>query len=129
MFLSIVALVNLDTATLTVEHPELAIEAPVVVGKPTTPTPEGLYVIEKAYSSYLNMPILIFRKDDDGIYAIHANIPSRHRQLASPTIADNRLSGGCIGVSSAEFDKLWRSKRVIVLQVYRGKQQEKGHER
>lgn len=125
MFLSIVALVNLDTATMTVQHPEIAFEVPVVVGKPTTPTPEGLYILEKAYSSYLDMPILIFRKEDKVLYAIHRNMPTRHRQLTSATASDNMLSGGCIGISGDEFDKLWRAKRVIVLQVYRGRQQEK----
>lgn len=130
MFLSIVALVNVDTATMTVQHPELAFEVPVVVGKPTTPTPEGIYILEKAYSSYLNMPILIFRKEDTIIYAIHSNLPTRHRSLRTATVEDNKLSAGCIGISSDKFDELWRAKQVIVLQVHGGTtRQENGDER
>lgn len=120
MFLSVVVLVNLDTATMVVRHPEMAFETPVVAGKPATPTPEGIYVLEKAYSATLDMPILIFRKDENIIYAIHSNLPSRQRNLQSLTITDNRLSGGCIGIEQKQFDKLWQSKKTMVLQVYGG---------
>ena len=118
MFLSVVVLVNLDNATMVVRHPELAFETPVVAGKPATPTPEGVYVLEKAYSATLDMPILIFRKDDNLIYAVHSNLPSRQRNLQSLTITDNKLSAGCIYIEQKQFDNLLNINKTIVMQVY-----------
>lgn len=121
MFLSVVILVNLDKATAFVENPQVAFKAPVVIGKPSTPTPEGVYLLEKAHSSKLNMPMLIFRRDESGIYAIHPNLESRTHQINSETDRDNRLSAGCIGMRQKEFDKLWNTKEAMILQVYGGK--------
>ena len=113
-----VVLVSLAKSTLFIETPQVAINAPVVVGKPSTPTPEGVYLLEKAYSTHLKSNILIFRRDDTGVYAIHENLKNRNRQIDSVSTADNRLSGGCIGVRKKDFDKLWQMKQPIVLQVY-----------
>lgn len=120
MFLSIVVLVNIDQATVFVENPQVAFKAPVVIGKPSTPTPEGVYVLEKAYSSKLNMNMLVFKRDESGVYAIHPNLPSRTDQINSETNKDNRLSAGCIGMRQKEFDKLWKQNQTMVLQVYGG---------
>jgi len=118
MFLSVVLLVNLDKASIFVEHPQIAFKAPVVIGKPSTPTPEGVYLLEKAYSTKLKMPILIFRRDESGVYAIHPNLKSRTNQIVSAAPEDNKLSAGCIGIQDKEFEKLWSIKQPIVLQVY-----------
>lgn len=120
MFLSIVVLVNLDQATAFVENPQVAFKAPVVIGKPSTPTPEGVYLLEKAWSSKLNMPLLIFKRSESGVYAIHPNLPSRTDQINSDTVLDNKLSAGCIGMRLKEFNKLWSQKQTMVLQVYGG---------
>lgn len=118
MFLSVVLLASLDKATLFVEHPQVAFNAPAVLGKSTTPTPTGVYLLKKAYSQKLDMPILIFREDDGGVYAIHPNLKTRTAQIKSAPITDNYLSGGCIGVEASVFDKLWAIKQPVVLQVY-----------
>jgi hypothetical protein len=120
MFLSIVVLVNIDQATVFVENPQLAFKAPVVVGKPSTPTPEGVYVLEKAYSTKLKMNMLVFKRDESGVYAIHTNLPSRTDQIDSETTKDNKLSAGCIGMRQKEFDKLWNQNQTMILQVYGG---------
>jgi L,D-transpeptidase catalytic domain len=120
VFLSIVVLVNLDQATAFIEHPQVAFKAPVVIGKPGTPTPEGVYVLEKAYSSQLGTNMLVFKRDESGVYAIHPNLESRTNQINSETTKDNRLSAGCIGMRQKEFDKLWQQKQTMILQVYGG---------
>jgi hypothetical protein len=120
MFLSIVVLVNIDQATVFVENPQVAFKAPVVIGKPSTPTPEGVYVLEKAYSTYLKMNMLVFKRDESGVYAIHPNLPSRTDQINSETTKDNKLSAGCIGMRQKEFDKLWNQNQTMILQVYGG---------
>ena len=120
MFLSIVVLVNIHQATAFVENPQVSFKTPVVIGKPDTPTPEGIYLLEKAWSKKLNMPILIFKRGESGLYAIHPNLKSRTNQINSETIRDNNLSAGCIGMREKEFDKLWSQKQPIVLQVYGG---------
>lgn len=120
MFLSVLLSVSLDNAQLRVEHPEITLSVPVVVGKPSTPTPEGVYLVEKAYSTFLGGNILMFKREDGFIWAVHPNLPGRRRQLASESPADNRLSGGCIGVDADTFDKLWRRKETMVLQVHAG---------
>lgn len=118
MFLSVVLLASLDKGTVTVEHPQVSIKAPAVFGKPSSPTPEGVYLIQKGYSKSLNTNVLIFRRDDSGIYAIHPNLPNRTPQLKSAGVSDNYLSKGCIGVDQKVFDKLWAVKQTMVLQVY-----------
>lgn len=120
MFLSIVVLVNIDQATVFVENPQVSFKAPVVIGKPSTPTPEGVYVLEKAYSTKLGMNMLVFKRDESGVYAIHPNLQSRIHQINSETNKDNRLSAGCIGMRPKEFDKLWSQKQTMILQVYGG---------
>jgi hypothetical protein len=120
MFLSLLLSVSLDNARMRVEHPEITLNVPVVVGKSSTPTPEGVYLIEKAYSTHLGGNILVFRREDGFIWAVHPNLPSRRRQLASESSADNKLSGGCIGVDADTFGRLWRQKRAMVLQVHAG---------
>lgn len=118
LFLTIAIAASLDKSEVSVEHPELTFRAPAIFGKPSTPTPTGVYLIRKAFSQKLNMPILIFREDESGVYAIHPNLKSRNKYLASPEITDNKLSAGCIGISDKYFDKLWATKQPIVLQVY-----------
>jgi hypothetical protein len=120
MFLSIVVLVNLDQATAFVENPQVAFKAPVVIGKPSTPTPEGVYVLEKAYSTKLGMNMLVFKRDESGVYAIHPNLKSRTDQINSESPGDNKLSAGCIGMGQKEFDKLWKQNQTMILQVYGG---------
>lgn len=118
LFLGLVVLVDLKAATLKVDHPELRLEAAAVVGKPATPTPVGVYALRRAHSSRLGMDILVFHKDGQAIWAIHPNIRSRARQLATPTPADNALSNGCIGIDAATFDRLWDTDHELVLQIY-----------
>jgi hypothetical protein len=118
MFLSVVLLASLDKGTLFVEHPQVSIKAPAVFGKPATPTPEGVYLLTRGYAKQLDMKVLIFRRDGNDVWAIHPNLPSRTKQIRSPTSADNYLSGGCIGVEPEIFDKLWAIKQAMVLQVY-----------
>lgn len=118
VFLTLLILVNLDRAELTVEHPQLNIKAPVIIGKPSTPTPVGVYLVKRGYSKQLGMRLLIFRREDNTVWAIHPNLPGRKAALESSDIGDNRLSGGCIGVSDKYFDLLWQNKTSIVLQVY-----------
>lgn len=118
LFLSLVVLVSLDNATMVIKDSDGAITAPVVIGKPSTPTPEGVYLIEKAYSTQLKQNILVFKKDEDAVTAIHVNLKKRTPQLKSSDYRDNKLSNGCIGVSEDIFNKLWKHKQPIVLQVY-----------
>ena len=118
MFLSVVLLASLDQATLTVEHPQVAFKAPAVFGKPSTPTPPGIYLLTRGYSKQLDMKLLIFRREDNSVWAIHPNLKSRTHQIKSETSTDNYLSGGCIGLDDATFDKLWAVKQPMVLQVY-----------
>lgn len=118
MFLSVVLLASLDKGQLSVEHPQVAFKAPAVFGKPTTPTPPGIYIISKAYSTYMKSNVLVFRKQDNTVWAIHPNLKSRTRQLESKAATDNYLSGGCIGVEQSVFDKLWKISNPMVLQVY-----------
>jgi hypothetical protein len=118
MFLSVVLLVNLNNATLTVDNPQVAFKAPVVLGKESTPTPEGIYLVEKAYSTKLKTNMLVFKKEDGAVWSIHPNLNSRKRQIESKGYSDNYLSKGCIGVSQETFTKLWDIKQSIVLQIY-----------
>jgi hypothetical protein len=118
MWFTVLLFVSLDRAELTISHPGIALNAPVVVGKPDTPTPPGIYLITRGYSEQLDMPILIFRREDRAVWAAHPNLPSRTKQIRSPTSTDNYLSGGCIGVEPEIFDKLWAIKQAMVLQVY-----------
>lgn len=115
---TVVLLASLDRGTLFVEHPQLSFKVPAVFGKPATPTPAGIYLIERAHSSKLGMDILVFRREGNAVFAIHPNLKSRQRQLESGTPADNFLSGGCIGVEDSVFEKLWGVKQTMVLQVY-----------
>lgn len=117
MFLSIVLLVNLNTAQLFVEHPELKMKIPVVVGKESTPTPQGIFLVERATHARLGR-LLVFRKEDNAVWAIHENLPSRKSRLESGSHRDNYLSNGCIGVSKPVMDKLWATKQTIILQTY-----------
>jgi len=118
LFFGLVVLVDLKAATLKVDHPEFQLDTPVIVGKDATPTPPGIYSLNRAHSSRLGMDILVFIKDGQEIWAIHPNIRSRARQLATPTPADNALSNGCIGIDAAAFDQLWQTDHELVLQVY-----------
>jgi hypothetical protein len=117
--------VSLADARLAVRAPDLQLNIPAIVGRPSAPTPEGMYIIEKAYSSQLNMKMLMFRQEGNVVWAIHPNLPSRKRQLASTPAADNYLSGGCVGISPADFDKIWAVKQPMVLQVHGGKGNDK----
>jgi hypothetical protein len=121
MFLTTLLVVSLADARLRVEMPDLRLNVPVIVGKPASPTPEGIYVVEKAFSSHLDMKMLMFRREGNVVWAIHPNLPSRKRQIDSSASVDNFLSGGCIGISPVEFDKLWAVKQSMVLQVHGGK--------
>lgn len=118
MFLSIVILASINRGEIFIEHPDIGVKESAVFGKPSTPTPVGVYLIEKYYSRQLRQNILVFRQDDSGVYAIHANLPSRNGALGNPNPAARRLSAGCIGVSQKTFDKLWGAKGQLVLQVY-----------
>ena len=118
MFLSVVILASLDRGTLFVEHPQVAIKAPAIFGKPATPTPPGVYLVTRGYSKQLDMKLLIFRREDGAVWAIHPNLKSRTKQIKSETPTDNYLSGGCIGVEAEVFEKLWNVKQTMILQVY-----------
>jgi hypothetical protein len=120
MFLSVLLVASVDRAEVTVEHPELAFRIPAIFGKPATPTPEGLFLVTRGYSKQLDMRLLIFRRENGAVWAIHPNLPYRAKQIRSTTSTDNFLSDGCIGVEQKVFDKLWAIKQPMVLQVYGG---------
>lgn len=118
MFLSVMLSVSLDRSTMKVEHPELAFEVPVITGKAQTPTPPGVYLVKRGYSKMLGMRILIFKRDDSGVFAVHPNLKSRTKYLDSIETTDNKLSAGCIGISDKYFNLLWATKQPLVLQVH-----------
>lgn len=122
MFLSVVLLASINKGTLTVDHPEVAFNSNAIFGKTGTETPVGIYMLEKAYSTRLKRNMLVFRKEDDGVYAIHSVIEvkgqNRQARLDSTTPVDNRISNGCINIPQNVFDKLWAIRQQIVLQVY-----------
>lgn len=122
MFLSVVVLASINKGTVFVEHPEMAFKTNAIFGKTGTETPVGIYVLERAYSTRLGKNMLVFRKDDDGVYAIHPTVEvkgqNREARLNSATPDDNRISNGCINIPQEAFDKLWSVKQQIVLQVY-----------
>lgn len=124
MFLSVVIVASISGGMIRVEHPEMAFKTSAIFGKPSTPTPEGVYLVEKAYSTRLKSNMLVFRREDDAVFAIHPVVDvkgqNRRVRLETPGVADNRISGGCINISQAAFDKLWSVKSPIVLQVHGG---------
>jgi hypothetical protein len=122
MFLSVVLLASINKGEVFVEHPEIAFKSSAIFGKTGAETPVGVYVLEKAYSTKLKKEMLVFRKDDDGVFAIHSTVDvkgqNRQARLDSATPDDNRISNGCINVPQNVFDKLWSIKQPIILQVY-----------
>lgn len=122
MFLSVVLLASINKGEVFVEHPEVAFKSNAIFGKTGTETPVGVYVLEKAFSTKLQKNMLVFRKDDDGVYAIHPTIQvkgqNRQARLDSATPIDNKISNGCINIPQNIFDKLWSIKHPIILQVY-----------
>lgn len=122
VFLSVVVLASINKGEIFVEHPDVAFKTSAIFGKHGTETPVGIYVLQKAYSTRLNKNMLVFRKDDDGVYAIHPTVDvkgqNREARLSSATPDDNRISNGCINISQEAFDKLWKTKQPLVLQVY-----------
>ena len=122
VFLTIVILASIDKGTVFVETPNIAINTTAIFGKPTTPTPEGVYLLKKVYSTVLQQNILVFREDEDSLYAIHSTVnvkgQQREERLKSATPMDNKISNGCINIPQKDFDKLWNSKQQMVLQVY-----------
>jgi L,D-transpeptidase catalytic domain len=122
MFLSVVVLASINKGQVFVEHPEIAFKTNAIFGKHGTETPVGVYVLEKAFSTRLNKNILIFRKDEDGVFAIHpvVDVKGQNRQarLQSVSVDDNRISNGCINISQEAFEKLWNTKQNLILQVY-----------
>ena len=118
VFLTIVILASVNRGEIVVEHPEVGIKSPAVFGKPATPTPTGIYTLDKFYSTKMKQNILVFRQDESGVYAIHANLKGRTPHLQSATPLDNFLSNGCIGVDQKTFDRLWDQKQQLILQVY-----------
>lgn len=122
MFLSVVVLASINKGELFVEHPEVAFKTNAIFGKQGTETPTGVYLLEKAFSTRLDRNILIFRKDDDGVLAIHSVIDvkgqNRMARLDSVTAIDNKISNGCINIKKEAFEKLWNTKKPIILQVY-----------
>lgn len=118
VFLSIMLSLSLDKARLSSDTPGFVFDEPAIIGKPATPTPVGVYILKRGYSTRLGMRILIMHRGDDGIVAIHPNLKSRERQIKSPSDTDNRISGGCIGVDAELFDRLWAARHEMVIQVH-----------
>ena len=124
MFLSVLIYASLNKSTVFVEHPQVSMNVPAIVGKVSTPTPTGVFEVRRAFSPRLNSNILIFKQDDSGVYAIHpvVDVKGQNRRLA--LVQDNpnirKLSGGCINLDKLHFDKLWdtASKTSTYLQVY-----------
>lgn len=117
VFLSVLILASINGGTIHVEHPEVAFKTSAIFGKPSTPTPEGVYLVSKATHAKLGR-LLIFKQEGNSVWAIHENLRSRSMELRSSTPSDNYLSNGCIGVAGTVMDKLWASKQALVLQVY-----------
>lgn len=122
MFLSVVLLASINKGEVFVEHPEVAFKSSAIFGKTGTETPVGVYVLEKAYSTKLKKEMFVFKKGDDGVFAIHSTVDvkgqNRQARLDSATPDDNKISNGCINVPQNVFDKLWAIKQPIILQVY-----------
>lgn len=118
IYLSVVLLASLDRGTLFVEHPQLTFKVPAVFGKTGSETPSGVYLVSRGYSKRLDMKLLIFKKEDNSVWAIHPNLASRERALDDPDPKARRLSAGCIGIDQATFDRLWNVRETMVLQVY-----------
>lgn len=117
MLKTVVLLASLQDASLTIHDNPAPITVPVIYGKPSSPTPEGFYVISKGYARNIRGRVLIFRREGSQVWAIHENLASRSQQLKTPGKHDNYLSGGCIGVDRETFNRLWAMESII-LQVF-----------
>lgn len=113
MLATLLLVVKLGTATLS----SGAGEVPVIVGKPSTPTPAGTYELRRGYATKLKMRVLIFKQDGTGTYAIHPNLPSRKQRLRTGTPVERALSAGCIGVDGPQFELLWATQDALTLEV------------
>lgn len=88
-----------------------------IYGKPSTPTPIGTFKVQRVYSSHLKTNVIMFHRNEHGIYAIHVNLKSRNTQLNTATPVDNHLSNGCIGVSEQLFTKLWNDRSLSTIVI------------
>lgn len=75
-------------------------------------TPSGIYSLEKAYSVKMKSNILMFKKSDKNILAIHPvyiGKPEQRREerLTNGDPSDNRITSGCINVMPEFFDMLF----------------------
>jgi len=74
-------------------------------------TPEGTFTTQRAYSTAWGQSIIMFRRQDGKMFAIHRvrGKPSQRREvrLASTTPIDNKISMGCINVNDQTFKRLW----------------------
>jgi len=75
-------------------------------------TPAGIYSLEKAYSVKMKSNILMFKKSDKNILAIHPvyiGKPEQRREerLTNGDPSDNRITSGCINVMPEFFDILF----------------------
>ena len=86
-------------------------------------TPAGEYVLEKAYSVKMKSNILIFKKSNKNILAIHPVFVGKPEQkrierLTNGYGGDNRITSGCINVMPEFFELLFalpnKSKLIIL---------------
>jgi hypothetical protein len=79
------------------------------IGKSKPVTPAGNFVIEKAYSTKMREPIIMFihgKKQVVAIHPLYLGKPGERRaeRLASERVEDRRITNGCINVSADFFN-------------------------
>ena len=109
----LVATVNLDKAQLCTEQ----MCHPVLVGK-NTPKGEFPIVYSKTESPGYKGDVLAFKRDFNGVYAIHrvwTLKPSENRLERIKRGSEQRLiTNGCINVSDELYEELKSYSRVII---------------
>ncbi|MEM2159432.1 MAG: hypothetical protein QXN55_00570 [Candidatus Nitrosotenuis sp.] len=94
------------------------------IGRSKPVTPAGTFVIEKAYSTKMHEPIIMFihgKKQVVAIHPLYLGKPGEKRaeRLASESVEDNRVTNGCINVSADFFNmaliSLPQKAKMIVL--------------
>jgi hypothetical protein len=105
-------IVSLALATICFNYHGIDECHPVLLGKGIG-TPAGEYTLIQRYTSDPGYggDVLQFKEDEKQVWAIHRiwlMIPQQHRmeRINSKHIADHYISGGCINVEPAVYEKL-----------------------
>lgn len=122
--MAIVVKASIDNATLELNDTPYAMRTDALFGKGKTPTPEGVYTLKRAYSTRLKKHILVFKKEDKFVWAIHSivDVPGQNRWAKLRTVkpTDNHITNGCINIPEKAFRRLWlaSSEKTLILEVY-----------